>query len=161
MNSGPHEVKRQGRYYFDTNEIQELKDGLAPKAVAIAGLEREISDLKNEVKKRDTKVQAWRIELADASKKIEDGFEFRPIDCLRFKSYKAKEWIFVNIETFEVVVREDFEKGDEQRGIAELVWPEDEDSTLQHFMADFVIKKTEGEYFDKYPLLTGKGKKSK
>lgn len=110
---------------FTPEEVQHLKNGLAPMANQITGLKSQIEDHQHAIKSHKTTISHLENKISTDSKLIEDGFEFRPVACVRFKSYKMKCWIFVSKQTCLEVARESFGINDDQVAIDDLIWPED------------------------------------
>lgn len=140
MSTNPHQFKRRGRYEFSYLEKEEMREKLPAMAVDVSQKKAEAQTLKDQVKKLDLAIKHGDNEIAATSKKVEDGYEMRDVQCLRFKSYKKKQWIFINLETWEVVDSLDFEKGDAQKGIGELVYPPDNGQAVSDFMLSQTFK---------------------
>lgn len=109
--------QRRGKYHFSALEIEEMKnDSIVATNGKTAALAR-IDEHKSAIK--DLKATAASLDAAnkERARKVEDGFEFRPLDCYREKDYDEGVFIFYDCETAEEVCREPFTREDFQRSI--------------------------------------------
>ena len=85
--------------------LHRLEDTLT---VEMRGLHAQIESHKETIKRLNTSIGHINNSIEETSRLIEDGFEFRPVECIRFKSYRTKCWVFVSKQTHLEVCREPF-----------------------------------------------------
>ena len=130
---------RHGKYNFTESELQEMREAIPARIHnEILPKERQIKDLKEQIKTIQAHIDSLSDTNRQDSKKVEDGFEDRRQDCYRLKNYDRRCFEFFAVRDQTLIASTPFEREDHQIGfqfvgdIQEITDPENYTRTLYH-----------------------------
>ena len=130
---------RHGKYNFTESELQEMREAIPARIHnEILPKERQIKDLKEQIKTIQAHIDSLSDTNRQDSKKVEDGFEDRRQDCYRLKNYDRRCFEFFAVRDQTLIASTPFEREDHQIGfqfvgdIEEITDPENYTRTLYH-----------------------------
>lgn len=105
----------QAKYKFTEPEKREIAEKLAQRQMDlnIADDER-----KSIMASANDKVKRIKLDIQTLSRNYRDGYELRSFECNVIMDYKKREKIFKDAKTGDMVDRQPFGPGDEQRSFA-------------------------------------------
>lgn len=130
---------RNGKYVFTEHELQEMREAIPARIHnEILPRQRQIKDLKDQIKSIQAHIDSLSDTNGQESMKIEDGFEDRRQDCYRLKNYGRRCFEFFSIRDQSLIFSTAFEREDHQidfhfvGDIEEITDPENYTRTLYH-----------------------------
>ncbi len=102
------------KYKFNTQEMSKMGKNISQSVIQKNELEDELRGIKAEYK---GKIDPLEEKISTLSKKHQNGYEYRTVRCSLELNHVKKEREYYDLETGELIYKEPFKQGDQQRSL--------------------------------------------